>query len=225
MVVSAPVFSELQKRVVSGLVLFPLAVYLLMVGSPYSDWFIAVFFFLTLVEWLKLVVKTKFSIRKQTVWFLAGFTYIILGFAGFWHISFNFQIAVLAFVSINDIAAYLIGKSLGGKKLAPSISPKKTWAGSIGGFCVTMIVTGITLWHINSALPFSVLIFIAILNVIAQLGDLLESWVKRQFGVKDSGNIIPGHGGVLDRLDSMLAVGIVMLLCHLKYINISQLPI
>ena len=223
MATSAPVLSDLQKRVISAVILFPLTIFLLMIGEPYNNWFIATIFFLTLVEWMKLTLKTSFPLSTKSKYFIVGFAYIVIGFAGFWHIDFQKQVAVLGLVVINDIAAFFVGKTVGGAKLAPSISPNKTWSGSIGGFCITLAISGLFLWHIDSAIPLSVMVFIGFLIIVAQLGDLLESWVKRQYGVKDSGSIIPGHGGLLDRLDSLIAVSIIMLLCHLKIININQL--
>jgi phosphatidate cytidylyltransferase len=105
-----------------------------------------------------------------------------------------------------DIFAYFAGRAVGGPKLAPRLSPNKTWAGLIGG----MIGAGLAGWGIawlfDLGQPF---VWIgAPMAVLAQGGDLYESWVKRRAGVKDSGTILPGHGGVLDRLDGLLAVSI-----------------
>lgn len=110
----------------------------------------------------------------------------------------------LASVWATDIGAYFAGRSIGGPKLAPAVSPNKTWAGLIGGV-VAALVLGLLLWRfagLNLQLAFAS----PILAVIAQIGDLYESWLKRQAGVKDSGSILPGHGGVLDRLDGLVPV-------------------
>ena len=113
---------------------------------------------------------------------------------------------VFAITWATDIFAYFAGRAIGGPKLAPKISPNKTWAGLIGG----MAGAGLCAWAI--AFWFQMEWFFlwmgAPLGLVAQLGDLYESWEKRRAGVKDSGSLLPGHGGVLDRLDGLLAVSI-----------------
>ncbi|MDB5692201.1 MAG: phosphatidate cytidylyltransferase, partial [Alphaproteobacteria bacterium] len=101
-----------------------------------------------------------------------------------------------------DIFAYFAGRGIGGPKLAPRISPNKTWAGLIGGMVGAAVVGALAAWLLDIGAPF--LFLGAPMGLIAQLGDLYESWVKRRAGVKDSGSLIPGHGGVLDRLDGLL---------------------
>ena len=112
----------------------------------------------------------------------------------------------LAIVWATDIGAYFAGRRLGGPKLAPSISPNKTWAGLVGGMLAAAIVGGLIAYA--AQLPAIALWLGAPLAVVAQLGDLLESGMKRRAGVKDSGKILPGHGGLLDRIDGMLPVAI-----------------
>ena len=107
------------------------------------------------------------------------------------------------FVAIwaNDTGAYLAGSTFGKHKLFPSVSPKKSWEGFFGGFVASIIAAGLLLgWKPSS------LVFGAVISIAATWGDLFESMIKRQVGVKDSGNIIPGHGGILDRIDSLLLV-------------------
>jgi phosphatidate cytidylyltransferase len=111
---------------------------------------------------------------------------------------------VLATVWTTDIGAYFAGRSIGGPKLAPSVSPNKTWAGLVGGV-VSAFGLGLILWR-NAGLPFQLAVASPILAVIAQIGDLYESALKRQAGVKDSGSLLPGHGGVMDRLDGLVPV-------------------
>jgi phosphatidate cytidylyltransferase len=103
-----------------------------------------------------------------------------------------------------DIFAYFSGRSIGGPKLAPRLSPNKTWAGLIGGMAGAALAGWGVARLFDLGLPFVWLG--APMAVLAQAGDLYESWVKRRAGVKDSGAILPGHGGVLDRLDGLLAV-------------------
>lgn len=110
----------------------------------------------------------------------------------------------LATVWATDTGAYFAGRSIGGPKLAPSVSPNKTWAGLIGGLLAALVL-GLWLWR-EAELPLELALASPILAVISQIGDLYESWLKRQAGVKDSGTLLPGHGGVLDRLDGLVPV-------------------
>jgi phosphatidate cytidylyltransferase len=111
----------------------------------------------------------------------------------------------------SDIGAYVAGRLLGGPKLAPAISPGKTWAGAAGGLLAAMLVgeaaghaLGAAAQSVGAAAPGRAALVAGLLGVAAQCGDLLESAIKRRFGVKDSGRLIPGHGGLLDRLDGLL---------------------
>jgi phosphatidate cytidylyltransferase len=114
---------------------------------------------------------------------------------------------VLAIVWASDIGAYMVGRLVGGPKLAPKISPGKTWSGAIGGLISAVLGgTAVAACVSPEISAFHVIAPGIVLGVISQAGDLLESALKRHFGVKDSGRIIPGHGGLLDRLDALLAV-------------------
>ena len=110
----------------------------------------------------------------------------------------------LALVWATDVGAYFSGRAIGGPKLAPSMSPNKTWAGLIGGVILTVAISFYL--HAYWGLPFHFVILSAPLAVLAQMGDLFESWLKRKAGAKDSGTIFPGHGGVMDRLDGLIPV-------------------
>lgn len=105
-----------------------------------------------------------------------------------------------------DVGAYFAGRGFGGPRLAPRISPKKTWAGLAGGIASAMVIGAVTarLLDLPGTLPLVVLS--GAMAIVAQAGDLWESWVKRHFSAKDSGRLIPGHGGLLDRLDGMMTV-------------------
>ena len=118
--------------------------------------------------------------------------------------GFSALILVLLVVWVTDIGGYFVGRGLGGPKLWPRVSPKKTWAGAVGGFAASLAVgAGFAAANFGKMVP--LLVLAAFLSVISQLGDLFESAVKRRFGVKDSSQIIPGHGGLLDRLDGFVA--------------------
>jgi phosphatidate cytidylyltransferase len=126
------------------------------------------------------------AVRFDPIW---GFTALML---------------VLLVVWVTDIGGYFAGRLIGGPKLWPRVSPKKTWAGAIGGFAASLgVAGGFAAFDFGKTLP--LLLLGAALSVASQLGDLFESAVKRRFGVKDSSHIIPGHGGLMDRLDGFVA--------------------
>jgi phosphatidate cytidylyltransferase len=120
---------------------------------------------------------------------------------------------LLCLVWATDIGAYAAGCSIGGPKLLPQVSPKKTWAGLLGGILSAALIGVVTGFYLEVS-PWCLAGLSGGLAIVAQAGDLAESWVKRHFGVKDSSAIIPGHGGVLDRLDGLLATApVVALIC------------
>ena len=115
---------------------------------------------------------------------------------------------VLLIVWVTDSGGYFAGRGIGGPKLWPKVSPKKTWAGAAGGFAASLAVAvAFAAFGLGNAGP--LLMLGAVLSVVSQLGDLFESAVKRRFGVKDSSHIIPGHGGLMDRLDGFVAAVVV----------------
>jgi phosphatidate cytidylyltransferase len=114
---------------------------------------------------------------------------------------------VLLVVWGTDIGGYFAGRGIGGPKLWPRVSPRKTWAGAIGGFAASLVVAaGFAAFGLGRTGP--LLLLGSLLSIVSQCGDLFESAVKRRFGVKDSSHIIPGHGGLLDRLDGFVAAAI-----------------
>lgn len=119
----------------------------------------------------------------------------------------------LSLVWATDIGAYFAGRSIGGPKLAPRVSPSKTWSG-LGGGVLAALCAGFLL-HRFAGLPVQLAAASGLLAVAAQLGDLLESWMKRGAGVKDSGTLLPGHGGVMDRLDGVVAAAPLAALCYM----------
>jgi phosphatidate cytidylyltransferase len=111
---------------------------------------------------------------------------------------------ILLVVWVTDIGGYFAGRGFGGPKLWPRVSPKKTWAGAVGGFLASLVISGgFAAFDLGKTGP--MLLLGAVLSIASQLGDLFESAVKRRFGVKDSSHIIPGHGGLMDRLDGFVA--------------------
>ena len=153
-------------------------------------------------------------------WSMTGFVYAALALAASILVradeayGFTALMLVLLIVWVTDIGGYFAGRSIGGPKLWVRVSPKKTWAGALGGFVLSLLVgLGFALFGFGKTVP--LLIVAAVLSIVSQLGDLFESAVKRQFGVKDSSHIIPGHGGLLDRLDGYVAAVVVAVLIGL----------
>lgn len=108
-----------------------------------------------------------------------------------------------ATVWLTDTGAFFTGRQIGGEKLAPGISPAKTWSGALGGL-VLGTASGLVVWHFATGAPLWIgLILCVLISILGQAGDLTESAIKRRFRIKDSGDIIPGHGGLMDRLDSL----------------------
>lgn len=170
------------------------------------------FYLLALVMLVYTVIsKNRFSFDDAGVLLLGGlyaglgFRFMMLARAeSLWMILY-----ALLIVWITDSGAYLIGRKIGKNKLAPHISPNKTWEGSIGGSLSAVVIVGAYLYFVQDAFPYSfstMLLWTLVFSVGGQLGDLIESAFKRHYGVKDSGKILPGHGGILDRFDSLLFV-------------------
>jgi phosphatidate cytidylyltransferase len=156
------------------------------------------------------LVAATFRATEPRIWTIAGFLYAAAAQVASVLVRLDHEkglsalILVLLVVWATDIGGYFAGRAIGGPKLWPRVSPKKTWAGAIGGFVASLLVAiGFSASDLGKTLP--LMILAAMLSIAAQLGDLFESAIKRRFGVKDSGHIIPGHGGVMDRLDGFVA--------------------
>ncbi len=170
-----------------------------------AGWALALAVALILLGWV------LFGQDRRAAWLAGGFVYLApaaVALVRLRHIHLVGRLDMLFLVLIiwaSDIGAYLVGRLLGGPKLAPAISPGKTWSGALGGLIAAGLVgSAVAVWA-GGRLPVLHAAEIAvILGAASQIGDLLESWFKRHFGVKDSGRLIPGHGGLLDRLDGML---------------------
>lgn len=131
--------------------------------------------------------------------------------------GFVAMIFLFAVVWTTDIAAYFVGRAVGGPKLAPQLSPNKTWSGAIGGVAGAVLAAALVV-QLGSVGGFLSATLIAIaLSIVAQTGDLLESAIKRRFGAKDAGSLIPGHGGLMDRLDGFVAAAVLGCLIGLAH--------
>jgi phosphatidate cytidylyltransferase len=210
-----PKASDLKVRVLSALVMVAVAGVALWQGGWLFSGLMAIVAVTALWEWRALSRKLGRSSLSVWIWTISGMLYIGAAMACLIflrdHVGLAPVIWLLGAVIATDVGAYFTGRSIGGPKIAPSISPSKTWSGLAGGmvaaglFCVAMAT------QFQDAASFIGAQFAigAVLAVIAQTGDFLESGMKRKAGVKDSSALIPGHGGVLDRIDGMLPVVIV----------------
>lgn len=215
--------SELAKRSLSGVVLAVLLIGTLWAGGYWFAGLLAVATVLLAREYVQLIWKGWTSPVARIVWLVFGALYIGAAIWGLWFArEQGLMAALLLFFAVwaTDIGAYIFGRTIGGPKIAPRISPSKTWAGLLGAIVMTIIVvfSMVTLdARINAGVdsyPWDWGLYIclggalacAVLAVLAQAGDFFESWLKRRAGVKDSGNLIPGHGGIFDRVDGLLPV-------------------
>jgi phosphatidate cytidylyltransferase len=197
-------------RVISSAVLAPLAIGVTWLGGVTFVIFWTVAASIVLWEWSMLARKRAHTMPAYAGWMLAGLVYAGLlllapiglrGDAQFGPTAILFLFAV---VWATDIVAYFVGRAVGGPKLWPAVSPNKTWSGALGGVLggVTAALIVVKLAGLAVA---SMLVLVAVgLSVASQAGDLLESALKRQFGAKDASDLIPGHGGLMDRLDGFL---------------------
>ncbi len=210
--------SELAKRIFSGVILAAMLLGDLWLGSW---WYLALLLVgaaLVLREFVRLVWGMTVEPNLRRLWVAFGFLYIALAVAGLWQVrevpGNGLLMAAWLFLVVwaTDIGAYVFGRTIGGPKIAPAISPSKTWAGLFGG-CVFAGIVMIGMSSLDPGErnePWLKMALLAVpLVVLAQLGDFFESWMKRRAGVKDSGTLIPGHGGLFDRVDGLLPVAIV----------------
>ena len=198
---------ELAKRTLSGVVMVAVALGALWLGGWAFPLLAALVGAMVLLEWRAMGLQFLPGAGQRIVWGIAMGGYVLVAVlsliairdsAGFWP-----TLTLLASVWATDIGAYAAGRAIGGPKIAPAISPSKTWAGLIGGMVAATLVIGFAGGWRYAALGILV-------AVLAQAGDFFESWLKRRAGVKDSGATIPGHGGVFDRVDGLLPVAIVV---------------
>lgn len=156
------------------------------------------------------IVLSGLLAQEQRWWTSSGLVYAAAALIAAVLVRFDADMGfvalmfVLLVVWVTDIGGYFAGRGIGGPKLWPRVSPKKTWAGAIGGLVLSFVIAAVFA-ALGFGRMFPLLILGTVLSVVSQLGDLFESAIKRRFGVKDSSQIIPGHGGLLDRLDGFVA--------------------
>tara|TARA_B100001057_G_scaffold184604_1_gene185344 strand:+ start:503 stop:1141 length:639 start_codon:yes stop_codon:yes gene_type:complete len=192
---------ELIKRILSSIVFIPLAFYFLIQGSFMSIFFISICFIVACYEW--------HMMTKNKVYKIYGFIFLIFSFFTFYNLSIGlFGIISIFFVILiciaTDIGGYVFGKILKGPKLT-KISPNKTYAGMIGGYFLSLITLSIITNIIDyPETPIKLFIITILISTISQIGDIIISYFKRKSNIKNTGNLIPGHGGLLDRIDGMI---------------------
>lgn len=193
--------SEITKRILTTIPLSIIFFISIVYPSywPFKILILTCFSLITFFEW------PKFFSYKTLLFWISLFIYIFIPFyiAIVLH-EYNYKLIIFLIlaVAIHDSGSYFIGKLFGKHKILPLVSPKKTWEGFVGGYLSTLIFTS-SVFASNASWIYTIF-FTLIFCVIALFGDLFESALKRKVGIKDSGNILPGHGGLLDRFDAAL---------------------
>ena len=204
--------SDLWVRIGSAIVLFAIAGTAVWLGGV-AFWLLLLFGgAIVIAEWFALVRAMELGSRRKTALMVLGPVLVLGALGGLLfirdYLGVTATLWVFGMVWATDIGAYFAGRAFGGARLAPKISPSKTWSGLIGGMVAALIasatigdragIIGVPLW---------IGLF---MGLLAQLGDLAQSWMKRRAGVKDSGKLIPGHGGLFDRVDGVLPVALLI---------------
>ena len=197
--------SELLKRIISSIIILPLSIIIIIKGSFYFNIFLILCFIISIYEW--------FKITKNKKYLFSGILFLSFSFYTIYQIKYNFNdglmylLLILAICIATDLGGFFFGKFLGGPKLT-KISPNKTYSGMLGSFFFPLML--IYFYSKNTDLIYSfdlnikIIIFTILVSTISQVGDLTISYFKRLSKVKNTGNIIPGHGGLLDRIDGMI---------------------
>ena len=197
--------NELIKRILSSLILIPIVLFAIIKGSIYFNIFLITCFFVILFEWHKVSKKNNFYYLGIIFLMFSFYTTYILYYINESYINFLF---ILIICVSTDIGGYTFGKLFKGPKLT-NISPKKTYSGSIGGFALTILSTSL-FFKISLFFPEETKIFLStymlaiLISFVSQIGDIIISYFKRLNKIKHTGNLIPGHGGLLDRVDGMI---------------------
>ena len=199
---------EFEKRILSSLILIPLSIFFVIQGSVIFIFFLSVLFLVTSYEWFKMI-------KKNNLLRLLGILFLLFSFYAAFKIreaeSFKPFLFIIIICIFTDIGGYIFGKIFKGPKLT-RISPKKTYAGVIGSFLLSLIAGLIFINYLSVNITtlnsngLSILLIILLISLISQIGDLIISYFKRKAKLKDTGKIIPGHGGLLDRIDGLIFV-------------------
>ena len=189
---------EIEKRVLSSLVVLPLSLFFIIQGSILFLFFLFTILFVTIYEW--------YQMTKSKPYLIYGIIFLLISFYSAYMLR-NYENGLTIFMFIilicisTDIGGYVFGKIFKGPKLT-KISPNKTYSGLIGSFSLSL-VTSLFIFN-NYFNSYEIVLFSIIISSISQIGDLFISYLKRKANFKDTGNLLPGHGGVLDRLDGVI---------------------
>ena len=193
--------NELSKRILSSIALIPIALFFIIKGSFLFIFFISVCFCIIGYEW--------HMMSKKKTYYFYGLFFLFFSFITIYELRFNFGFGYFVILLITiicvstDIGGYIFGKIFKGPKLI-KLSPNKTYAGMIGGYFLSLISISFYLQLFKIEFTINWIIFSLLISSVSQLGDLTISYFKRLSKVKDTGKIIPGHGGLLDRVDGMI---------------------
>lgn len=216
--------ADLPKRLISAVVMLAVAAIAICIGGLALDAFIVLVALAAFVEFALLVMRATPNLLVRLVAWAAGAAYFGTAAAILTGAGTFLLLMVVGITVFTDTGAYFTGRAIGGPRIAPKISPSKTWAGLAGGMAASVIWVFLWVWAMDASLgwprfelglnlsPRNVTGAIALgagLAVVAQVGDFFESWLKRRAGVKDSSRLIPGHGGVFDRIDGLIPVVLV----------------
>ena len=195
---------ELQKRLLSSIILIPISIFFIFQGSIYFIFFLSLLFFVTSYEWFNLS-------KKNELLRVFGILFLFLSFFVAYLIResfFNFFFLIILICIFTDIGGYIFGKVFKGPKLT-KISPNKTYTGVLGSFLLSFIAGMIYLNYLGNRGIFKednleIFHLILFISLISQIGDLIISYFKRKAKLKDTGKVLPGHGGLLDRIDGLI---------------------
>ena len=196
---------EFEKRIVSSLFLIPITIFFIIQGSVSFIFFLIILFLATSYEWIKMIKKNNF-------FKILGIIFLFFSFYSAFYLRDYYGINTFLFILIvcvfTDLGGYIFGKTFKGPKLT-KISPNKTYAGVIGGLLFSLTAGLIFVKYFWSTEAFKidfVILIILLISFISQTGDLIISYFKRKAKLKDTGKILPGHGGLLDRIDGLIFV-------------------
>ena len=205
---------EFIKRVLSSIILIPLAFYFIIHGSYMLIFFTFICFLVACYEWYMMTKKKSFKIY--------GFSFLFFSFYTFYELSLEFfgVFFVIMICASTDIGGYIFGKIFKGPKLT-KISPNKTYAGMIGGYFLSLISFSILSNLVDHQISIQFFLITIVISTVSQVGDIIISYFKRISKIKNTGKLIPGHGGLLDRIDGMIfAFPVYYLIDLMGYLNI-----
>ena len=194
---------EFEKRILSSLILIPVAIFFIFKGTFFFIFFLIICLSVTLYEWEMMSKKKPYNIF--------GHIFLILSFYSAYLIrnedekSLYIFLAILLVCISTDIGGYIFGKILKGPKLT-KISPKKTYSGVFGGYLLSIIVANSFIDYVDLNFYIEEFVIVIVISTISQIGDITVSYFKRLSKLKNTGKLIPGHGGILDRIDGMIFV-------------------